>query len=244
MAAPNNVNNVIVVVPTYNEIENLEALVESVLAQDARIRVLVVDDSSPDGTGALADQLAARTGRVEVLHRSAKEGLGAAYRAGLRRALDLGADAVVQMDCDFSHPPDMLPTFLEKIERRDAVIGSRYINGITVVNWPIERILLSWFGNWYARAITGLSIRDTTGGFRCVRRGLLEKMGFERIRSNGYGFQIEMNYRFERQGASIEEVEFFFVDRKLGDSKMSLRIAFEALWIVWWMRIADRLGRF
>ena len=237
------VSRVIVVVPTYNEAENLEPLVMAVLAQDPRIRVLVVDDDSPDGTGKIADQLHERTGRVDVLHRHAKQGLGAAYRAGLRRALELCADAVVQMDCDFSHPPDMLPVFLERVERADVVIGSRYLNGITVVNWPIERILLSYFGNLYAKKVAGLSISDTTGGFRCVRADLLEKMGFERIRSNGYGFQIEMNYRFEKAGARCEEVEFFFVDRKKGDSKMSLRIAFEAMWIVWWLRIADRLGR-
>ncbi len=239
MATP---EKVIVVVPTYNEAENLEALVTAVLSQDPRIRVLVVDDNSPDGTGKLADEMVERTGRVDVLHRQDKEGLGAAYRAGLRRALDLGAEAVIQMDCDFSHPPDMLPRFLERIEHCDAVIGSRYINGITVVNWPIERILLSYFGNWYARHVTGLSITDSTGGFRCVRNSLLESMGFERIRPNGYGFQIEMNYRFERQGARIEELEYFFVDRKLGTSKMSLRIAFEGLWAVWWMRITNRLG--
>lgn len=240
MEAP---ENIVVVVPTYNEAGNLEPLVTAVLAQDPRIRVLVVDDDSPDGTGKLADELCKQTQRVEVLHRSEKQGLGAAYRAGLRRALDLGADVVVQMDCDFSHPPDMLPDFIRRIEQVDVVIGSRYINGITVVNWPIERILISYFGNWYAKHVTGLSVSDTTGGFRCVRRDLLEKMNFERIRSNGYGFQIEMNYRFERCGARIEEVEFFFVDRKVGESKMSLRIAFEAMWIVWWLRLANWLGR-
>ena len=166
--------NVVVVIPTYNEAENLEALVTAVLAQDDRIRVLVVDDASPDGTGELADALEERTGRVNVLHREAKRGLGAAYRAGLRRALDAGADAVIQMDCDFSHPPDLLPHMLERIEHCDVAIGSRYINGITVVNWPIERILISYFGNWYARRVTGLTISDTTGGFRCVRRQVLE----------------------------------------------------------------------
>lgn len=239
-AAPSRVT---VVVPTYNEAENIEALVTAVLAQDARIRVLVVDDNSPDGTGKIADDLQEKTGRVDVLHRREKVGLGAAYRAGLRRALDLGADVVIQMDCDFSHPPDMLPTFLERIEKCDVVIGSRYINGITVVNWPIERILISYFGNWYAKKITGLTISDSTGGFRCTRASLLEQIGFEDVRSNGYGFQIEMNYRFQRSGARYEEVEFFFVDRKIGESKMSLNIAFEAAWIVWWMRIADKLGR-
>jgi dolichol-phosphate mannosyltransferase len=234
---------VVVVIPTYNEAENLEALVNAVLAQDDRIEVLVVDDASPDGTGALADRLGVETGRVAALHRDAKRGLGAAYRAGLRRALDDGADAVIQMDCDFSHPPDLIPQMLDRIEHCDVAIGSRYINGITVVNWPIERILISYFGNWYAKRITGLTISDTTGGFRCVRRAVLESMGFERIRSNGYGFQIEMNYRFQRERARVEELEFFFVDRKLGESKMSLRIAFEAMWMVWWLRIADVFGR-
>ena len=176
-------------------------------------------------------------------HRPEKQGLGPAYRAGLARALELGADYVLQMDCDFSHPPTSIPEMLDQMEEHDVVLGSRYLDGITVVNWPIERILLSYFGNWYAKRITGLSINDATGGFRCARADLLERMGFEKVRSNGYGFQIEMNYRFERCNARIEEREFFFVDRKVGESKMSLNIAFEALWIVWWMRIADKLGR-
>jgi dolichol-phosphate mannosyltransferase len=234
---------ILAVIPTYNEAENLPLLVPRILERDPRLEVLVVDDASPDGTGKLADELAAATGRVHVLHRTQKQGLGPAYRAGLRRALELGADAVVQMDADFSHPPDALPLLLEKLEANDVVLGSRYLNGITVVNWPIERILISWFGNWYARKVTGLRISDTTGGFRCIRRELLEKIGFERIRANGYAFQIEMNYRFQMHGARIEEVPFFFLDRTRGTSKLSLRIAVEALWIVWWLRLADRLGR-
>ena len=157
---------VIVVIPTYNEAENLPLIVPEVLAQGDNIEVLVVDDNSPDGTGKLADDLADSTGRVHVLHREAKEGLGAAYRAGLRRALDLGADYVMQMDADFSHPPDQIPTLLHEIETHDVVLGSRYLNGITVVNWPIERILISYFGNQYARLATGLPISDATGGFR------------------------------------------------------------------------------
>ena len=233
----------IVVLPTYNEAENLPLIVPEILAQAEEVSVLVVDDDSPDGTGKLADELAADDPRVRVLHRSQKQGLGAAYRAGIARALELGAEVVIQMDADFSHPPDQIPTLLREIEHHDVVLGSRYLDGITVVNWPIERILISYFGNWYAKRVTGLTISDTTGGFRCVRRAVLEQMGFERIRSNGYGFQIEMNYRFQREGARVEELEFFFVDRKLGESKMSLRIAFEAMWMVWWLRIADRLGR-
>ncbi len=235
---------VVVVIPTYNEAENLPLLVPQVLEQDERLEVLVVDDASPDGTGKIADDLATRhPGRVHVLHREGERGLGPAYRAGLRNALDLRGDAVGQMDADFSHPPAVLQEMLREIEDHDVVLGSRYLNGITVVNWPIERLLLSYYGNWYARKVTGLPISDTTGGFRCIRRELLERMGFERIRSNGYAFQIEMNYRFVKQGARIKEIPFFFVDRTRGTSKLTLAIGFEALWAVWRLRILDKLGR-
>ena len=233
----------IVVLPTYNEAENLPLIVPEILAQSPSVEVLVVDDNSPDGTGELADALAEESPRVHVLHRSAKQGLGAAYRAGLAEALARGADYVIQMDADFSHPPDQIPTLLEEIETHDVVLGSRYLDGITVVNWPIERILLSWFGNLYARRATGLPISDMTGGFRCVRRELLEKIGFERIRADGYAFQIEMNFRFVHAGARIKEIPFFFLDRTRGESKLSWQIGFEALWIVWWLRIARALGR-
>ncbi len=236
-------SRVIVIIPTYDEVENLPLIVAEVLEQDERIEVLVVDDNSPDGTGKVADDLRERTGRVHVLHRPGKAGLGAAYRAGLTEALRLDADIVIQMDADFSHPPATIKEMLHEIEDHDIVMGSRYVNGITVVNWPIERILISYFGNVYARFITGLSTTDATGGFRCVRRELLEQIGFERIRSDGYAFQIEMNYRFDKYGARIKELPFFFVDRTRGESKLSLRIAFEALWMVWWLRIADALGR-
>ncbi|MBW2231203.1 MAG: polyprenol monophosphomannose synthase [Deltaproteobacteria bacterium] len=233
----------IVVVPTYNEAENLPLLVPAVLEQDAELEILVVDDDSPDGTGKLADDLARRSERVHVLHRASKQGLGPAYRAGLAHALELGADQVIQMDCDFSHPPDVIPQLLREIEDHDVVLGSRYLDGITVVNWPIERILISYFGNVYAKRITALPVSDTTGGFRCVRRELLEKVGFERVRSNGYAFQIEMNYRFVKHGARIKEIPFFFLDRTRGTSKLTFRIGLEALWVVWWLRIADALGR-
>jgi dolichol-phosphate mannosyltransferase len=238
------VDRIAVVIPTYNEAENLPLIVPEVLDQDARIEVLVVDDASPDGTGKIADDLAERSpGRVHVLHREGKRGLGPAYRDGLRRALDLGADAVVQMDADFSHPPAVLKDMLRELADHDVVLGSRYLKGITVVNWPLERILISYFGNKYARLVTGLPISDTTGGFRCIRAELLQKIGFERIRSDGYAFQIEMNYRFQKHGARVKEIPFFFLDRERGESKLTLRIAVEALWIVWWMRVADWLGR-
>jgi len=233
----------IVVIPTYNEAENLPLIVPQVLEQDDCLEVLVVDDDSPDGTGKVADDLAESTGRVHVLHRPGKQGLGPAYRAGLSRALDLDADVVFQMDADFSHPPETIRTMLAEIENHDVVQGSRYLNGITVVNWPIERILISYFGNWYAKRVTGLPLTDTTGGFRCMRRSVLERIHFERIRSNGYAFQIEMNYHFLKQGARVKEIPFFFLDRTRGDSKLTPRIGLEALWLVWWLRIADALGR-
>ena len=233
----------IVVLPTYDEAENLPLIVPQILEQSQDLEVLVVDDNSPDGTGKLADDLASASSRVHVLHRANKQGLGAAYRAGLARALELGADQVIQMDADFSHPPDQIPTLLREIESHDVVLGSRYLHGITVVNWPIERILISWFGNQYARRTTGLPISDMTGGFRCVRRSVLESIGFERIKADGYAFQIEMNFRFVHAGATIKEIPFFFVDRTRGESKLSWQIGLEALWIVWWLRIARALGR-
>lgn len=234
---------VIVIIPTYNEAENIPLIVPAVLEQDASIEVLVVDDNSPDGTGKLVDELANESDRVHCLHRLSKRGLGAAYRAGLAEALELGADIIIQMDADFSHPPSTLPEMLEEIKTHDIVMGSRYVNGITVVNWPIERILISYFGNVYARWVTGLTTTDATGGFRCIRRELLERIGFEQIKSDGYSFQIEMNFRFSKYSANIKELPFFFVDRTRGTSKLSLGIAIETLWVVWWLRIADALGR-
>lgn len=233
----------IVVMPTYNECENLPLLVPQVLEQDPRIEVLVVDDASPDGTGKIADELAKAEPRVHVLHRLSKDGLGGAYRAGFARALELGADWIVQMDADFSHPPDTLSLMLEEIQHCEVVMGSRYLRGITVVNWPILRILISYYGNLYVRTVTGLPVRDTTGGFRCMRRDLLERIGFERSRANGYAFQIELNYRIVHSGASVKEIPFFFLDRTRGASKLTLRIGLEALWMAWWLRIADWLGR-
>jgi len=237
------VQRAIVVIPTYNEAENLPLIAPEVLQQDPRLEVLVVDDNSPDGTGEIADRLAQDEPRVHVLHRKAKEGLGAAYRAGLARALELGADLVIQMDADFSHPPASLIEMLAEIEAYDVVTGSRYLNGITVVNWPIERILISYFGNWYARQVTGLAVSDATGGFRCMRREILERCGYERSRADGYAFQLEMNYRFQKEKARIKELPFFFLDRTRGTSKLNMRIGIEAFWMVWWLRFADVFGR-
>jgi dolichol-phosphate mannosyltransferase len=233
----------VAVIPTYNEAENLPLLVPQVLDQGPGIDVLVVDDDSPDGTGKLADELADGNPRVHVLHRSEKQGLGPAYRAGFARALELGADFILQMDADFSHPPEKIREMLVEIENYDVVMGSRYVDGITVVNWPIERILLSYYGNWYVRKVTGLPISDTTGGFRCIRRSALESIGFERIRANGYAFQMELNYRFMKFGARVKEIPFFFLDRTRGTSKLTMRIGLETLWLAWWLRLSDLLGR-
>jgi dolichol-phosphate mannosyltransferase len=232
-----------VVVPTYDERENLEPLVEQILSQREGIEVLIVDDASPDGTGELADRLAAQDARVGVIHRPAKSGLGSAYREGLQRALDRGADVIVQMDADFSHPPATLPDMLDTLEDCDVVIGSRYLKGITVVNWPIERILISWFGNWYARKVTGLPLTDTTSGFRAMRRSALEAAEIGRSRADGYAFQIELNFRLLRRGARVREIPFLFLDRTRGESKLSPRIGLEAIWMVWWLRFAAWIGR-
>jgi dolichol-phosphate mannosyltransferase len=233
----------ITVVPTFNEAENLPLLVPRVLDQGPRVELLVVDDASPDGTGKIADDLAAKNPRVHVLHRDSKQGLGPAYRAGFARALELGADVIVQMDADFSHPPETLPQMFRELEHHDVVMGSRYVNGITVVNWPIERILLSYFGNWYVRKVTGLPITDVTGGFRCMRRSALEAIRVSEIRANGYAFQMELNYRLAKSGARIKEIEFFFLDRTRGTSKLTLHTGLETIWLAWWLRIADLLGR-
>ena len=233
----------VVVLPTFNERENIPRIVPVILGQDPEIEVLVVDDSSPDGTGAIVEAMAATEPRVHLLTRTTREGLGPAYKSGFQRAIEMGADYVVQMDADFSHPPSSLPDFFAMMPEADLVLGSRYMNGITVVNWPIERLLISYFGNSYVRALTSLPIRDTTGGFKCWSRTALQTIDLDAVRSNGYAFQIEMNFRAWRQRMRIREVPIIFVDRTEGDSKMNKRIAGEALWIVWWLKLQVLRGK-
>ena len=233
---------VLVVVPTYNERVNVPLIVPAILGQDPCIDVLVVDDSSPDATGELADLLAAENPRVHVLHRSQKEGLGKAYIAGFRWALDHGYDLIFEMDADFSHDPRFLPTFLDAIQDADLVIGSRYKTGVNVINWPISRLLLSLGANQYARLVTGLPLADSTGGFKCFRRRVLEAIPLERVRSNGYAFQIEMSYLAWRKGFRLKEIPIVFTDRVEGQSKMNRKIVREAVWMVWWLRLRS-LGR-
>ncbi|HZP40586.1 MAG TPA: polyprenol monophosphomannose synthase [Candidatus Binatia bacterium] len=232
----------VVVIPTYNERENVGQVLPAVLAA-TECEVVVVDDESPDGTAAAVGAIAARDRRVHLVNHHPRRGIGPAYKQGFHAALDLGADLVVQMDADLSHPPAMLPRLVELAAHHDLVLGSRYVHGITVVNWPIERLLLSYFGNWYARTVTGMTVRDATGGFKCWRRSALEAIRFDAVRSNGYAFQIETTYRCWARGLRIREVPIIFTDRLVGESKLSKRVGFEALWIVWWLRLARATGR-
>ncbi|HEU0051839.1 MAG TPA: polyprenol monophosphomannose synthase [Longimicrobium sp.] len=234
----------LVIVPTYNERENLPRLVPAILSRDERLEILVVDDASPDGTGALADEIAASERRVHVLHRAGKQGLGTAYLAGFRWGLERGYDFMFEMDADFSHDPAHLPQFLEAIQDYDVVLGSRYLHGrVTVVNWPIGRLLLSYFANVYARRVTGLPIADATGGFKCFRRDVLAALDLDRVESNGYAFQIEMSFRAWKKGFRLGEIPIMFVDRDVGESKMSKRIVREAVWRVWRLRFLSAFGK-
>ena len=234
----------LVVVPTYNERENIGRLITGVLSQDARLEVLVVDDGSPDGTGEIVDDIAVGDSRVHIIHRPDKMGLGTAYLTGFKWALERDYDYVFEMDADFSHDPAHLPQFLEAIKDADVVLGSRYRKGkVTVVNWPMTRLMLSYSANLYARFVTGLPLDDSTGGFKCFRSTVLKAIDLDAVRSNGYAFQIETTYRSWRRGLRIRELPIVFMDRTVGDSKMSKRIGLEALWIVWWLKLAGALGR-
>ena len=227
----------LVVVPTYNESSNIEQLVPLILEQDSRIDVLVVDDNSPDGTGKLVDAMAATNPRINALHRDAKLGLGTAYITGFRWALERDYEFIFEMDADFSHDPKHLPEFLVAIEDADLVLGARYLDRrVTVVNWPVTRLLLSYFANIYARWVTGHKLWDATGGFKCFRRRVLEAIDLDAVGSNGYAFQIEMSFRAWRRGFRIAEIPIVFVDRTEGSSKMSKSIVREAVWVVWRLR--------
>jgi dolichol-phosphate mannosyltransferase len=233
----------LVVLPTYNERVNLPLIVPQILEQDPRLEILVVDDNSPDGTGQLADELAAANPRVHVMHRAEKAGLGKAYLAGFRWALERKYDYIMEMDADFSHDPKFLGQLLAAARDADLVIGSRYRAGVNVINWPISRLLLSIGANQYARAITGLPLTDSTAGFKCFRREVLEAIDFEKVRSNGYSFQIEMSFRAWKKGFRLVEIPIVFTDRMEGQSKMNKRIVREAIWMVWWLRLKSLVGR-
>jgi dolichol-phosphate mannosyltransferase len=226
-------NTTLIVMPTYNERENLPRMVARLLALPVKVDLLVVDDNSPDGTGKLADELAAQHPEVHVLHRAEKNGLGRAYLAGFKWALERGYEFVFEMDGDFSHNPDDVPTFLEAAQQADLVLGSRYMNGIRIINWPLSRLMLSKGAAFYVRVITGMPITDPTGGYKCFRRAALQALNLDAVHSNGYSFQIELTHKLWRQGYRVAEVPIIFTERVEGHSKMSGHIVSEALFMVW-----------
>jgi dolichol-phosphate mannosyltransferase len=233
----------LIVIPTYNERENLERIAARILGVDPALDILVADDNSPDGTGAIADALHEKDPRIHVLHRKAKEGLGRAYLAGFRWALDRDYEYIFEMDADFSHNPDYIPEFLKNAAENDLVIGSRYCRGVNVINWPMSRLLISYCGNIYARAVTGLPIRDCTAGYKCFRRRVLESLNFDRISSSGYSFQIEINYLCWKKGFKLKEIPIIFVEREQGVSKMSTGIVREAVLLLWKLRVKSLFTR-
>lgn len=233
----------LVIMPTYNERENLPVIAKAVLEQDPRLDLLVVDDNSPDGTGELGDELAATNERINVIHRPEKMGLGTAYIAGFKWALERSYEYVFEMDADHSHDPRYLSDFLQVIQDNDLVLGSRYLRGVNVVNWPMSRLLLSWSANKYARLVTGVPMTDLTGGFKCYRRTVLEALDLDKVKSEGYSFQIEVTSRAWARNFRIKEIPIIFVDRTEGESKMNRRIIWEAVWMVWKIRLWRILRR-
>ncbi len=233
----------VVIVPTYNEIENVQRLTEAIFQYQPEIHILYVDDNSPDGTADKIKELKKKYPNVHLLEREKKEGLGKAYIAGFKVALDKGFEYIFEMDADFSHDPKEIPNFLKAIEENDLILGSRYIKGVNVVNWPLRRLLLSYFANVYTRIVTGIPIHDSTGGFKCFRREVLEAIDFDRIKSNGYGFQIELNYKVWKKGFRIKEIPIIFVDRQFGESKLSKKIMWEAMFLVWKLRLYNLINR-
>jgi len=222
----------LVIIPTYNERENIDNIINSVLAQPVGLDVMIIDDNSPDGTGEIVRHIAKGDARVHLIERPEKKGLGTAYIEGFKWAIKEGYDYIFEMDADFSHNPDDLPRICDELKTYDLVIGSRYSNGISVVNWPISRVMLSFFANIFARCVTGVPVMDLTSGFKGFRRKVLQKINLERIKADGYGFQIEMHFYAYYLGFKVKEIPIIFVDRRSGRSKMSKQIIFEALLIV------------
>jgi dolichol-phosphate mannosyltransferase len=231
----------LVIIPTYNERSNLGGIVSDILAQSDIVEVLVVDDNSPDGSGELADQMAVANPRVHVMHRKGKLGLGSAYIEGFKYAIKNGYDYVFEMDADYSHDPREIPNFLAAMKDHDLVVGSRYIGGVRILNWPIKRLMLSYSASIYTRLITGLGLIDCTSGFKCFRREVLEALDLDRVHSDGYSFQIEINFLCQAKGFRLVEIPIVFTERKKGHSKMHKGIILEALFIVWLLKVKSIL---
>ncbi len=234
---------ILIIIPTYNEAENISKLIPLVLKQDKRIEILVIDDNSPDGTASVVEKIMKKNNRIHLLKRATKMGLGTAYVEGFRYALKAEYDLIFEMDADFSHDPIEIPNFLKKMKDYDLVIGSRYIQGVNVVNWPISRLLLSWSANLYTRIITGLPIKDSTAGYKCFKRKVLESIDLTRINSDGYAFQIEMHFKAWKKNYRLLEIPIVFVDRNIGVSKMHPGIVREAAWMVWKLRLLSLFGQ-
>jgi dolichol-phosphate mannosyltransferase len=234
----------LVIIPTYNERDNIGEMLKRLLALPCRVDALVVDDGSPDGTAAIVRAAMEGEPRVHLLERPRKMGLGSAYRDGFRFALDQGAEYIFEMDADFSHDPAVIPRFLEAAREADLVLGSRYLDGkVTVVNWPLDRLILSYSANLYTRIVTGLPVHDATGGFKCFRRRALEAVRLDLVESDGYAFQIEMSFKCWKRGMVLREIPIVFVDRRAGVSKMSRHIIWEAAGLVWRLRFQSLFGR-
>ena len=233
----------LLIIPTYNERENIEELIKYIREAVPDLDILIIDDNSPDGTGEIADKLAKGDKRITVFHRSGKLGLGSAYTEGFKYALEKGYDCVLEMDADFSHDPKDLPRFLEMIKHCDIVIGSRYTDGISVVNWPMKRLMLSYMANKYASTVTGVPIRDLTGGYKCIRTEVLKDIDLDTIKSDGYAFQIEVTVKAWYKGYKVVEIPIVFVERREGQSKMSKKIIWEAFWMVWRLRFENIFRR-
>jgi dolichol-phosphate mannosyltransferase len=233
---------VLVIIPTYNEVDNLPKLIPRVLAQDENIDVLIIDDNSPDGTADFVSNEMKNNSRIKLIRREKKMGLGTAYITGFKYALENSYDYIFEMDADFSHNPAEIPNFLKELENYDLVLGSRYIEGVNVVNWPMQRLMLSKFANIYSSFVTGMSIKDATGGYKAFRKEVLQAIDLDEIKSNGYSFQIEMTFKAWKKGFRIKEISIIFVDRVKGTSKMSKKIVREAIIMVWKLRFASMFG--
>jgi dolichol-phosphate mannosyltransferase len=234
---------ILIIIPTYNELENIEKLIREIYTINSSLDILIVDDNSPDGTGEHVKKLKEQFENLYLIEREGKLGLGTAYVAGFNFALQNGYSIIFEMDADFSHDPKEIPNFLEAIKESDVVIGSRYIKGVNVVNWPLSRLLLSYFANKYTRFVTGLPLCDSTGGFKCFKRKVLESINLDEVRSGGYSFQIEMNFKAWKKGFKLKEIPIIFIDRAVGKSKMSKVIFREAVWMVWKLKIKSLFGR-